>query len=210
MSFATDGDLICVTGKSRSGKTSWVAGDCDTATRLFVWDIVGQWAAEFNCMPVYSVAALAACVKKGAPPMRIAFQPPEHIAPLPQLFNAWCRLVYIAMQQWRVVSVAEELSDVTSPGKAPFGWGIMCRRGLRYGGRSYAISQRPAESDKTAFGNRTAMRTFQMELERDVNYVAQQLRVPVTQVDALQPLQWIQRDSRTGDIRTGDLRKSRR
>ena len=122
------------------------------------------------------------------------------------MFAAFCRLAWIFVQAHELATVVvEELADVTSPGKAPIYWGMLTRKGLRYGPEIYALTQRPSESDKTVMGNATVLHVHQCVLEIDAETLAAHLRVPVSQVDALDPFQWIERDRRTKTTTTGRL-----
>lgn len=200
--------MIVVTGGSRSGKTTWCAGELAGARRLLVWDSAqdGEWSRRFNCRRVESIAYLAAAVKPGAPNGRYGFVAP----PTENNFAAFCRLAFIFVQVAPSAVVVEELADVTSPGKAPLYWGELLRKGLRHGPRIYACTQRPAESDKTIIGNATRIHCHMMQRADDARYMAKELRVAVGLVDALKPFQWIERDHRTHTITTGILRKTRR
>jgi hypothetical protein len=204
----TDGELIVATGGSRTGKTSWVAQDVAGARRLLVWDSAqdGEWGRRFNCKRVESIAYLAEAVKPHAPDRRLGFVAP----PTPENFAAFCRLAFVFIQVAPSCIVVEELADVTSPGKAPLWWGELLRKGLRYGPRIYACTQRPAESDKTIMGNASRIHAHMAQRADDAKYMAKELRVAVELVDALKPFQWIERDNRTHLISTGILRKSGR
>ncbi|MGC3976451.1 MAG: hypothetical protein QM771_19020 [Nitrospira sp.] len=58
-------------------------------------------------------------------------------------FNFWCEAIYYAGRYVEPLdAIAEELADVSTPGKAPLHWGILVRRGLKRGITIYAISQR--------------------------------------------------------------------
>lgn len=101
--------------------------------------------------------------------------------------------------------VAEEIADVTSPGKAPDARGLLVRQGLGWGINIYAITQRPAESDKTVMGNATYFHAHAMSRSKDRKYMAEEMDLPVEQLAALQPLQWIERWN-TGAVKRGTLR----
>lgn len=202
----TDGTLHVVTGASRSGKTSWIAKRVQRARRLFVWDTVGEWAEKFNCHPVWSFDVLADAVKPRAPAQRIAFQPIAGVFDVQ--FEGFCQLAYIAMRAHpgQITVIVEELADVTSPGKAPPAWGAIVRRGLRYGPELYAVTQRPSESDKTVMGNASIFHCHSMARADDARYMAKEMRIEQAKIDALRPLQFIERDRRNGSLIAGDLR----
>jgi len=191
-----------VTGASRTGKTSWVVDRVRSTRRLLVWDSAGEFADLHRCERITDVRALAEAIKPGARARRLAFCVPvtaEH-------FGVFCRLAWVFICSHHPATVVvEELADVTSPNKAPTWWGELIRKGLRYGPDLYALTQRPAESDKTSIGNASVLHVHQCALEIDVAYMAKQLRVPFDQVDELVPLQWIERDRRTKQLSTGSL-----
>jgi hypothetical protein len=72
---------------------------------------------------------------------------------------------------------------------------------LGYGARIFAITQRPAESDKTALGNASLIHCHRMATADDALYMSKLLRVPQEQVDALSNYEWIERDA-GGRVRT--------
>lgn len=103
--------------------------------------------------------------------------------------------------------VAEELADVTSPAKAPEGWGMLIRRCRKYGGDVYGITQRPAESDKTLFGNCMVLHVCGLQRANDRKYVAMELDMPVSDIAALsrEKLEFIHKDMRSGKVDKGRL-----
>jgi hypothetical protein len=201
-----DGTLYVVTGASRTGKTTWVAERVASARRLLVWDSVGEWGDRFNCTRVDSVFQLAQLVKPGAPARRLAFASPVTA----DNFAAWCRLAWVYLRADLATLVVEELSDVTSPGKAPTPWGEIIRKGLRYGPEVYALTQRPSESDKTSIGNASVLHVHAMARVEDAAYMARELRGTVAEVDSLMPFEWIERDRRTHSTTRGKLRAPRK
>ncbi|MGH8964154.1 MAG: hypothetical protein ACRDXB_02325 [Actinomycetes bacterium] len=188
-----------MTGASRTGKTTWVVKRVRRARRLLVWDSAGEFSDLHNCIRVTDVRELAELVKPGAPARRIAFCVPVTA----KNFEAFCRLAWVFICSHRdAVLVVEELADVTTPNKAPAAWGELIRKGLRYGPEIYALTQRPAESDKTSIGNASVLVVHQCALEIDATYMAKQLRVPVELVDALKPYERIERDRRSKSLTT--------
>ena len=127
----------------------------------------------------------------------------------PREFEIFAALAWVWIRQARGALIIEELAAVTSPGKAPAAWGQVCRAGLRYGPRIFAITQRPAESDKTAIGNATLVHCHQLAREADERYMARELRVDPAELGKLRPLDWIERDRRTGAHRRGRVKFAR-
>ena len=193
-----DGRLVVVCGASRSGKTLWTSQQVRSARRMLVWDSVGEWADRYGCERVPTLADLAERVKAGGSG-RLAFygSPPQ--------FDQFCRLAWVWLRMARGVLVVEELADVTHPGKAPLAWGEIVRKGLRYGVEVFALTQRPSESDKSSIGNATVIHSHRMARDADRRYIAAELGVPVAEVEALQPLHWIERDA-LGATRRGRVK----
>lgn len=202
-----DGRGVVVTGASGSGKTAWTMQQVRSAKRLLVWDSTGGWSRDGEVTPTLSIQAIGAIVRedigKGRP-MRIGYIGPvtkEH-------FAAFCRLAWVWLRiAPRSVLVVEELADVTTPAKAPAEWGAITRKARQFGSDWFAITQRPAESDKTGIGNCAMVHAGRMNLEADEVYMARVLRVPAAQVAALQDLDYIERDMRGARaLRTGRVK----
>jgi hypothetical protein len=193
-----DGTLYAVAGATRSGKTLWTAQAVRAWRRLLVWDLKGEWSTRYRCQRVASIQALAEHCKPGALPHRIAY----HRAGMVEDFEPFCRLAWVWVRVARGALVIEELSSVTHPGKAPPAWGDIVRQGLGFGADIYAVTQRPAESDKTALGNASIVHCGRLVIPRDRATMAQYLGVPVERVDALQPLEFLERDAH-GRVRAG-------
>lgn len=204
-----DGVLYAVAGFSRSGKTTSVANQVQSERRLLVWDYPkGEWATRYRCRRVSSFQELAQCVVPGAKPERIAFM---RVSESPyDDFENWSRLAWIYVQAHGGPVVAEELSSVTHPGKAPPAWGNINRMGLGYGSDIFAITQRPAESDKTSLGNASVIRCGIMGTIEDRKTMARYLDVSVAEVNALRQFQYIERDRRTFQLRHGTVKKLRK
>jgi hypothetical protein len=195
-----DGRLYGVIGKSRSGKTVWTARQVAAVPRLLVWDYKNEWSLKYGCRRVSSLHELGACVKPGAPAERLAFCGPGMGK---DTFDKFCRLAFQWLQVAIGTIVIEETASVTSVAKAPAAYGDILRMGLGFGADIYALTQRPQESDKTAYGNASMLHCHMMLTDDDQKYVARKLLgVPLEQFSALQPLQYIERFD-TGELRTG-------
>ena len=196
-----DGRLGLVAGASRSGKTYWTREQVAGAGRLLVWDLLGEWGGDprFRCQRAHSLTALRDWVKRGDSPGRMAYFRPGMAGD----FSAFCALAWLWVQVGAGAVVVEETASVTGPGKAPAAWGDLCRAGLRYGPDIYALTQRPAESDKTSLGNASLVHCHRVTTPRDRAYIAGLLGVPVADVAALATREWIERDA------FGQVRRSR-
>lgn len=198
-----DGVLTVVAGASRSGKTAWTRGAVAGFRRLLVWDLLGEWGgdARFNCVRSDSLALVRDWIKAGDTPGRLAYFRPGMVGD----FDAFCRLAWLWIQAGEGALVVEETASVTSPGKAPPAWGDLLRAGLRYGPRIFALTQRPAESDKTALGNATVIHCHRMSAPRDRAYMAEALGVPVLDVENLTGYRYLERHA-SGRLVRGPVR----
>lgn len=200
-----DGRLVIVSGASRSGKTAWVRQQTKPARRVLVWDIEAQWCELPGFRKITTRAALFDAINSDKP-ARLAYV--AGAADLKEEFNFWAACVMLwGRYRGGCVAVAEELADVSTPAKAPQEWGILLRRGLKRGITIYAISQRWAEADKTAIGNASEFVVFRAAGD-DVAYMAKKARVPLADLEALQPLQFI-RATVTGEVERGALKFGR-
>jgi len=175
--------IIVVCGSSGSGKSLWVKKRVARSRRLVVWDPAGEYY-RVGCISIMCARDLvrALCAKSG----RFAY-----VAPTLSHFDFFCRAAY----SWGHCDVvAEELADVTTPGKAPAGWGMVVRRGRHQALTVYAVTQRPAESDKTAIGNATLIHCCRLKRDADRVYMAREMGVEKKILDALQPLEFIESD----------------
>jgi hypothetical protein len=194
VSEKTPARIILVCGGSSTGKSAWVKQQVAKARRCVVWDITGEYIRA-GFVPVFTAADLIGALSRREG--RFAFVPRSV-----SLFDFFCRAAFA----WgRCVVVVEELADVTSPGKAPPGWGSIIRRGRHRGLTVYGITQRPAESDKTIIGNCTLIHCCKLKRAPDRAYIAREMDVPQAKLDALKPLEWIEADD-MGRVRRGKIR----
>jgi hypothetical protein len=198
-----DGSLEFVAGASRTGKTLDAAIRTERQRRLLVWDCAKrEWGTRYNCRAIRDPRELARACAPGAPIERIAYQ----VEITRASFDYFCRCAWLWLRVARGALIVDELADVTSPGKAPPAWGTIVRTGLAYGPQILAITQRPAESDKTALGNATRIRCFQLGWDDDEQYLAKALRCDRARVAALKPLQYLERDRVAGTFRAGSVK----
>lgn len=207
-----DGEAILVCGSRGSGKSGWTRQQCKPAARLLVWDSVGEWSRDRVVKSVRTLTQLhALIVADMANPGQFKY---GYVGPVnAKTFHTFCKLAFV----WMKVSgpfaskhpggvlVIEELADVTTPAKAPEGWGEIVRKGRHFGGSIYGLTQRPAESDKTLAGNADVIHCGRLSFPTDRKTLAEYLDIPVKQITDLPSLHWIERDMRTRDLRTGVL-----
>lgn len=198
-----DGVLEVISGATRSGKTAYVRKRLAKARRAWAWDPEAQWCELPGWRKVTTRRELIAWAQKPGP-QRIAYVAG---ADLKAEFDFWCQCVFHAGRFVEgLAAVPEELADVTAPGKAPPGWGILVRRGLKRGISLFPISQRWSEADKTAFGNASAYVMFRQSSADDVAYLSRKTRVPVEKLDGLRPLEWVRYNAYTGEMESGKLK----
>lgn len=197
-----DGCLYVIGGASRSGKTAWTKKAVSKSRRITAWDPEDQWAQLPGWTKVTTRKALNEALTKPGN-FKVAYVAGSNLA---AEFDHWAKAVmYAGRYVAPLAAIAEELADVTTPGKAPDGWGILVRRGLKRGIDIYAISQRWAEADKTAVGNASMFVLFRQSSGDDVAYLARKTRVPKDKLDGLQPLEFVIKDAATGKETAGKL-----
>lgn len=153
-----DGTLELYAGASRCGKTSLMMERIMKAPRALVWDVQGQFGMYQGWEVVRTLHDLADRLEapgEDNAPARISYQP-ERL----EDFDVFCRIAYAWCVQGPAMVVVEELADVTNHGKACAGWGILTRRGLKYGPSILAAIQRPQWADKDTMGNATHLVIF--------------------------------------------------
>lgn len=179
MGQRNDGTLEVYIGKSRCGKTSLIYQRIADAPRVLAWDTQGQFAMYPGWEVVRSLHALADALEKSSEdstPQRIAYQPQSM-----KDFDLFCRMAYAWIVQGAGVVFVEELADVTTSGKACDGWGILTRRGLKYGPNILAAIQRPQWCDKDTIDNATTLVIFQNG-DKAAPYLIDQIGVPAERV----------------------------
>jgi len=213
----SDGQLVFSAGSSRSGKSLKLMREAAKKPRVLVFDEKDEWARPFNKKTekydrtklkrgwkvAKTKAELMALVKNSGEKWKISYVPEGN---LKERFDFWCRMAYAYGKKKTILVIAEELADVTTPSKAPDAWGNICRKFLGFGCDIFAISQRPAESDKTSLGNATIVRTGRLNIVNDQKAMSKQLGVSVEEVANLKPMEFIERNA-IGEIKRGKTQK---
>jgi hypothetical protein len=195
-----NGLLGVFVGSSRQGKTVSVKHDIRRRKwrRIIVWSVkerVDKYGEMPLGLPVFyprTIPELTALVRRVGKGEALIVYTPQSMKD----FDAWCRVAFAWGLMKRCAIVAEELADVTTPAKAPEGWGRICRQILGYGCDVYAITQRPAESDKTCFGNRSYIVIHRMVRAQDRAYLALETDIPRPVIDGIEhdSLCWLRQD----------------
>lgn len=207
-----DGLAVFVVGSRGAGKTAWTRRQVAGARRLLVWDAVKEWSRDRLVAPAGTLEELGRLV------LEDIRRPGEfrvgYVGPLFRLdahgrrvsyFPTFCAIAWPWMRRRPGTLVVEELADVTNPGKAPPGWGEIVREGRHSGSNVYALTQRPAESDKTIAGNADVIHCGRLSFPRDRRSMAEYLDVPAADITRLASLEYIQRDMRTRRLSRGRL-----
>ena len=176
------GKLYVLCGRSRSGKTQKALQLIKKLPCVLVWDVEEQYNVTHRAYSQYQLVEL---VKKCAGKKCV-------IGFTGQLsdFNFFCKVAFWFVRKCgelgkRSGVVLEETADVTSPSKAPEHYGVLLRRSLKYGADLFAITQRPAESDKTSVGNASVVHVCALKLPRDREYIAKMTGVSLDVINGL-------------------------
>lgn len=194
-----DGRIVVVCGSFGSGKTAWTRAQLKDHARVLAWDPHGQY--HDAAKPIRSRAALATAANTPGN-CRLAYTPPLG-NPWPPEFEFWCKVAVPWMQLGAGVLVAEELADVTRPGKAPEAWGAVLRFTRKMGCTVYAITPRPSETDKTMLGGAALLHCHRIE-PIDAEYMAKRVGVPGEVLATLPPLHFIER-AQGGGLTAGKI-----
>jgi hypothetical protein len=198
-----DGRLIVVGGSSRSGKTAYVKQQTSKNKRIFAYDPEAQWC-ELTGWTKCTTRKQLLEAAQNPKAQKLAYVAGGD---LKAEFDFWAGCVYYAGRyHGALVCIAEELSDVSTPSKAPANWGILLRRGLKRGITIYAISQRWAEADKTAVGNASEFVLFRQSSGDDIRYLNRKTRVSESDLAGLQQFEFIKVDAVTGETTRGKLK----
>lgn len=165
-------EIIVVSGSSGSGKTSWLKQRIKAKKRVIVWDAKAEYSAADKFVTVTTQRDLLKLLKDHKTGgLRVSYQPRMVNV---KAFDWWAMAVYA----WGgCVAIAEETADVTTPSKAPDGWGQLIRKGRGFGIAVYGVTQRPAESDKTIIGNATLIHCGRLSRSQDRVYMAKELNL---------------------------------
>lgn len=189
-------NIVLVCGSAGSGKSAWVKKETRNKPRVVVWDCEQEYCTLPHYVTVTGLPELGRLLARSAKG-RFAYVPRSMAD-----FNLFCKMAFA----WGECTViAEEISSVTSPGKAPDGWGDLVRRGRKRGCEIYGVTQRPAESDKTILGNASRVHVGRLTRSKDRKYMAEDMDCPQAMIDALKPLEWLEKQAATGEILRGKV-----
>lgn len=196
MSSRNVASIAAILGASGSGKSSLLKVETlrEKPGRLMVWDPKREYRAYGES--VESLAELARRAFAGSR-FRLVFHPARTRKAMREQFSTFCRVADHARD---VRVIADELADVTEPNWAPEGWEMLTRQGRHAGISIMGASQRPADVDKSFYGNASRIVVFRLNAEGDVDRMAKILGVGGDQVRALAPFEYFDRDMRSGAV----------
>lgn len=202
MSASNQANIWAVIGASGTGKGLWIKQKLAELQpgRAVFWDFKNEY--QHHARPIETLDGIRrAMLKAGAGPLRVRYLPrgagEKNIR---KEFEMLCELVYA----WgHCVFVAEELSNVTTPGWAPSAWRKMTTSGRHEAVHIIGATQNPALVDKTFLGNCTLVHVCALREYPHRMYVARSIDCPLESVTALQQFEWIERDYHTGKLQSG-------
>lgn len=204
MASSNEARIWGVMAASGSGKGLWIKEFLrrERPKRLIIWDYKREYG-EF-APPIYDSLKLVkdAMKKAGVGPLRLRYKCKDGTSVKQTMaeFEGLCRLV----KAWEnCCFLAEELSNVTTPGWAPAAWREMTTGGRHEGVHIIGVAQNPALIDKTFLSNCTMIHVGPLREFRHRQAVARSMDVPIETITALEKFHWIERDHDTKEIRQG-------
>lgn len=187
---------IC--GNSGTGKSSTIKEHVKKARRVIVFDPDDEYGDITGFKRVYNVSELIALLMAHQhKSLKVAF-----VAEGVKAFELWCSCVF----NWgECLAVAEEIADVTTPSKAPQQWGRLIRRGRKYNIQIMAVTQRPAEADKTILANAAVIRVCALGREGDRVAISREIQIDLKTLSKMVPLDWVQFHRKDLSLRAGRL-----
>lgn len=204
MAASNEARIWGVLAASGSGKGVWIKDQLRKLrpARLIVWDYKDEYG-EFAPPLVRSLEPVRqAMLKAGAGPLRLRYKVKAGTSAKQTMkeFEALCRLV----QAWQnCMFIAEELSNVTTPGWAPAAWREMTTGGRHENVHIIGVAQNPALIDKTFLSNCTLIHVGPLREHRHRQYVARSMDAPLSEVTKLQKFEFLERDHEAGELRFG-------
>jgi hypothetical protein len=172
-----------VFGASGTGKDAWTKQQLKKLNpkRLIVWDPMDEYGEHADRVP--DLVALLKAVK-------------------PARFAWWCRICWAAGD---AVCLVNECSQVTTASQAPPDWARLTTAGRHRQIHVIALSQFPAQVDKSLMGNATLIHTGHLANVRHRQAVAVEIDAEPESIRSLQDLEWLEWSRETRAIKRGRL-----
>lgn len=195
--------LHVLIGSTGSGKSTHIRNELRRLRprRTVIWDR----KREYSDIASYRAPTLADAIRAmGGEVYCIVYTPPADPKAAKREFDLFCHAAYVA---GNLVLVAEELSVVTSSQSAPPWWSECTSGGRHVDLLIYATSQRPAALDGMVKDNATRVRTGRLNTMGSIETMADMLMVDKGKILTLQPMEFIERDTNTGEIGGGFVKR---
>lgn len=203
MAVSNDAKIWAVIGASGTGKGLWIKQQLGAIKppRLVCWDFKNEYSDFARAVATTGEIRKAMIQAGDSGPLCVRYMP--HGAgdkAVRKEFETLCELVYA----WgHCTFIAEELSNVTTPGWAPAAWRKMTTSGRHEAVHIIGATQNPALVDKTFLGNCTLVHVCALREYPHRQYVARSIDCSLERVTALQKFQFLERDYDTGELREG-------
>lgn len=173
-----DGKLIFSLGPSRSFKTQFVFNQMRHDRRALVWDAKGEFAAKLGFQRVAGREQLFNTLRAAPGDARIAYSPTFQR----DEYDFFCRCAMTWVKVAPFTLVAEELAQVTNPGKAVGWWGVLLNQALGYGMNIYALGQRGQIVDKDTLGNASVVNICRQNNKNDALYLCERFGLSLSDI----------------------------
>lgn len=194
---------VLIVGASGSGKSAFLRQTIDfKQPRIVAWDP----DEDYRLPRVKSMAAFERLVKRsGFGPIRCALT----VQPNEDNFERYAQLVFAILHQAAPMAViCDEIADVTRVSKATEHWGQLCRKIRKYGGKLYAITQRPQECDKTIMNQVEYTWCGALKTMASYKYMAGEMGISVADLQSIENIHrkqvqyWIRKGTDAATLET--------
>lgn len=188
--------VVLAVGARGSGKTPWLKQHVRGFGRVLVWDPKHEYAQALGVTEIRRPSDLVARLNDPVVCYSPEFVTREH-------FEFVCECVW---RRGDTLFLAEELADVSDPGKARGWWGRLIREGAHEQVQLAAAAQRPTEIDTTIRSNATQLIVFSLFHYDDRALMAKEMDVDRESViDPLKVLEFVHADRRARTVRRSRL-----
>lgn len=180
---------VACSGSGKSQLVNQLIPSARVNQRLVFWDPDADYKADSHDTRAGFARALANAVKTNAKKFRIAYTGCKGVAD----FEWFCAVVWAALDGNKLLHVViEELADVSPhAGEATENWGVLIRRGRKYGLILYPVTQRGAGISKTCY-TQCNTKFVGQQSGSDIKKMAVHADVSENDIASLEPLEfWI-------------------
>lgn len=199
MGMRRDGVIISVIGATGSGKSLFVKSLAENWDRVLAYDPKNEFCTQMGYEGITGKRELLERLKSATGPAKICYSGYKR-----EDFAFFCECAFNWFRQKPAMIVVEELSGVTSSGKAADAWNRVVNQQRAYGALIVATGQRGQEIDKTIFNAATFIHICKHASAADVKYISDMTEIPAEKIPRL-PLKWIQWSPAMGQIVSGKI-----